>query len=164
MDSISNNPKWKKYEQVATYLLNEFATHFGLGHVEGKQLIAGASGTKWEIDAKATLVEGQGFLVVECRRYKLNLPQIQLAGLAFVINDTQASGGLIVTPVDLQLGAAKVAAHANIQHVRLSADSTTTDYLIEFLGRSLVGASIVESIGASDDVSCVVIRSDGSSQ
>ena len=28
---------WERYEQAAQYLLNEFASHFGLGRVEGKR-------------------------------------------------------------------------------------------------------------------------------
>ena len=43
---------WERYEQTAQYLLNEFAEHFGLGRVEDKQVVPGASGTEWEIDAK----------------------------------------------------------------------------------------------------------------
>jgi hypothetical protein len=44
---------WQSYEQVGQFLLEQFARHFGLGRVEGKQLVRGASGTNWEIDAKA---------------------------------------------------------------------------------------------------------------
>jgi hypothetical protein len=157
-----NNPAWKRYEDVSRHLLNEFATHFDLGYVEGKQLVPGASGTQWEIDAKATRADGLGFLVVECRRHKSNIPQSQLAALAYTIDDSHASGGIIVTPVELQIGAQRIAAHANIQHVRLSADSTTTDYVLEFLGRAFIGVSLSESLSATDDVSCVVIRADGS--
>lgn len=36
---------WERYEQTAQYLLNAFATHFGLGSVEGKQIVPGESGT-----------------------------------------------------------------------------------------------------------------------
>ena len=61
--------KWESYEEVAQYLLNQFAENFGLGTVEGKQIIPGQSGTNWEIDAKGLITEGEGFLIVECRRY-----------------------------------------------------------------------------------------------
>ncbi len=61
------NTKWKDYEGVATYLLNEFAKEFNLDRVEGKQKIDGKrSRTTWEIDAKKkgsslrlTLVENE---------------------------------------------------------------------------------------------------------
>ena len=44
---------FEQYEQVTAFLLNEFAAHFGLGRVEGKQIIHGSrSGTNWEIDGK----------------------------------------------------------------------------------------------------------------
>ena len=40
---------FEQYEQVAAFLLNEFAAHFGLGRVEGKQIIYGRrSGINWE--------------------------------------------------------------------------------------------------------------------
>ena len=34
---------WKSYEEVAQYLLNEFAAAFELGRVEGKQIVPGAA-------------------------------------------------------------------------------------------------------------------------
>jgi hypothetical protein len=47
MKDMSDEPKqWGTYEEVAQYLLNVFATHFSLGHVEGKQVIPGEAGTK----------------------------------------------------------------------------------------------------------------------
>jgi hypothetical protein len=49
---MSQQTSWRSYEEVAQYLLGQMAALFGLGRVEGKQLIAGASGTSWEIDAK----------------------------------------------------------------------------------------------------------------
>lgn len=55
---------WESYEQVALFLLNKLATHFGLGHVEGKQLVPGASGTSWEIDAKGVRADGSGFVII----------------------------------------------------------------------------------------------------
>ena len=33
--------KWESYEQVAAYLLDVFADRFGLGKVEGKQVVPG---------------------------------------------------------------------------------------------------------------------------
>lgn len=60
---------WNTYEEVAQYLLNQFAEYFELGRVEGKQIVPGKSGTEWEIDAKGVKADGEGFLIVECRRY-----------------------------------------------------------------------------------------------
>lgn len=51
---------WQTYEEVTRYLLQEFAAQFGLGTVEGKQLVPGASGTDWKIAAKAFSVAGDG--------------------------------------------------------------------------------------------------------
>ncbi len=133
---------WKDYEEVARHLLNEIATEFGLGHVEGKQLVSGESGTAWEIDAKGVLAEGDGFLVIECRRYPSSrISQEEVGGIAFKITDTGAAGGILVTPVGLQAGAKHVAAHSNIREVTLDANSSTTDYVLKFLNQIFVGFS-----------------------
>lgn len=119
---------WRTYEEVARHLLNEFAEHFHLGRVEGKQHVVGVSGTQWEIDAKAVLVDDSGFIVVECRRHtKKGVSQEQVAGLAYRIRDTGAHGGIVVSPLDLQIGAKIVAAHEGIQHMRLDQNSTTAN-------------------------------------
>lgn len=47
---MSQQTRWRSYEQVARYLLDQIAEHFGLGRVEGKQIVPGASGTRWEIE------------------------------------------------------------------------------------------------------------------
>ncbi len=66
---MSQPTTWRSYEEVAQYLLSQFAEHFRLGHVEGKQIVAGASGTSWEIDAKGIRRDDEGFVIVECKRY-----------------------------------------------------------------------------------------------
>jgi hypothetical protein len=91
---------WQSYEQVAQFLLDQFATHFGLGRVQGKQLVPGASGTNWEIDAKAVKADSGGFLIVECRRHTTaGVSQEDVGGLCYRIQDTGASGGIIVSPL-----------------------------------------------------------------
>ena len=133
---------WRSYERVAQHLLNSIAHHFGLGRVEGKQILPGESGTNWEIDAKGVLLNDDGFLVVECRRYTTSrLSQEDAGAIAYRIRDTGAAGGIIVSPMALQEGAKKVADHEGITRVRLSSDSTTTDYLLQFLNKVFVGLS-----------------------
>ena len=62
--------KWRNYEEVATYLLDKFADHFGLSRVEGKQPLLGIrSGTEWTIDAKGIRQGSEAFVIVECRRH-----------------------------------------------------------------------------------------------
>ena len=57
---------WRSYEEVAVYLLNQFAHEFSLERVEGKQKIKGKrSATEWEIDAKGVRKGGEGFIVIE---------------------------------------------------------------------------------------------------
>ncbi|HED39685.1 MAG TPA: hypothetical protein ENJ13_04580 [Chromatiales bacterium] len=133
---------WQSYEEVAQYLLNKFSEKFNIGHVEGKQIVPGESGTDWEIDAKGVRSGSEAFLIIECRRYtKSRLNQESVAGLAFRIQDAGAEGGIVVSPLELQSGAKKVAAFANIQHVTLDPQSTTSDYMLRFLNQIFVGVS-----------------------
>lgn len=77
---------WKSYEEVATYLLNQFAEKFGLGRFEGKQIVPGECGTDWEIDAKGYSEDECHFVVVECKCHtKSGVSQALTASLAFVI-------------------------------------------------------------------------------
>ena len=149
---MPENKSWQSYEEVATYLLNEFAEHFGLECVEGKQSVPGnKSGTNWNIEAKGVAENGEGFLIVECRRYTTSrLDQESIGGLAWRIQDTGAQGGIVVSPLELQAGAKKVAACANIHHVILDPSSTTNQYVLRFLKKVFVG--ITASVGISAEV------------
>jgi hypothetical protein len=152
--------KWKSYEEVATYLLNQFAEKFELGRIEGKQIISGESGTEWEIDAKGYSTDGSHFLIVECKRYtKSGVNQAITGSLAWAIKDTGASGGILVSPLGLQEGAKKVADKAGIYEVRLDKDSTTTDYVLHFLNQVCLGFS--DGFTLSDSVSFTLIDKDG---
>jgi hypothetical protein len=132
--------EWRSYEEVAQFLLNEMASRFGLGRVEGKQLVAGArTGTNWEIDAKGVREGDDGFLIIECRRYTTKgVTQEQMGALAYRVHDTGAAGAILVSPLDPQSGAQIVAQHEGIQHVQLSAESTTTAYVLRFLNEIFV--------------------------
>src|SRR4051794_28061593 len=66
----SEETKWRTYEEVARFLLDQYAKEFGLQRVEGKQKVRGErSGTYWEIDAKGIREGDDGIILVECRRY-----------------------------------------------------------------------------------------------
>jgi hypothetical protein len=131
--------KWKSYEDVAAYLLNQFATEFELQTVGGKQVIVGTC-TNWEIDAKGFCHDGSSFVIIECKRYTTSRPsQSNVAALAYEIRDTGARGGIFVTPLGLQKGAARLAAAENIISVQLSADSTRYEHVLQFLDRIKVG-------------------------
>ena len=148
---------WKSYEEVAQYLLNQFAEHFKLGRVEGKQIVPGESGTEWEIDAKGVKSDGEGFLIVECRRFtKSRLNQESMAALAFRIQDTGAQGGIVVSPLEPQSGAKKIAAYSNVKHVILDPKSTTSDYMMRFLNQIFVGIS--DTITPTDSLHIQIIR------
>lgn len=152
--------QWQTYEEVAAYLLNQLARHFGVGRFEGKQLVAGDSGTKWEIDAKGC-ADGSGrLIVVECKRHtKSGINQAITSSLAWAIHDVGANGGILVSPLGLQEGAKKVAAKANIIEVVLDQDSTTTDYMLSFLNQIHIGIS--ETLHVTDHVVAEVRDKDG---
>lgn len=152
--------EWQSYEKVARYLLSRFAETFDLGDVEGKQIVPGLSGTDWEIDAKGVVEGGAGFVVVECKRYtRSKIDQETMGGLAFRIEDTGAEGGIFVTPIGYQEGAEKVAAHRDIKTALLSAESTTTDYVLRFLNHVFIGLS--ETVTISDQFSVTIRDKDG---
>lgn len=154
--------KWRTYEEVATYLLNQFAKHFKLGRFEGKQVVAGASGTEWELDAKGCSHDGSHFINVECKRHtKTGISQAIVAGTAWAIVDTGAGGGILVSPCGLQEGAKKVADAAKIVEVVLDQNSTTTDYLMRFLGQVCVGMSDSASVQMTETLTVTETDRDG---
>lgn len=133
---------WVSYEKVAQHLLHSIASEFDLGRVEGKQIAPGKSGTNWEIDAKGIRFSDEGFIIIECRRYTTSrLSQEDVAAIAYRIKDMGAKGGIIVSPLNLQEGARKVAEHEGLIHCRLSPNSTTTDYVLQFLNKAFIGLS-----------------------
>jgi hypothetical protein len=152
-------PLWLIYEEAARSVLQQIGSALGISAVEGKQFLAGTSGTTWEIDAKALQEGGQNFLVVEVRRFTTSsLKQEDIAALAFRLGDVGASGGIVVSPLPLQRGAELVAKSAGIEHVRLSPNSSPTEYLAEYMGRRFIGVSAVESISLTDSAEAVVSR------
>lgn len=144
---------------AARKVLANLRETLGLSKIEGKQSLTGASRTDWEIDAKAWRSGENQFLVVEVRRHtKSRLKQEHVAAIAYRIQDLGAAGGIIVSPLPMQKGAELVAASAEIAHVRLSSESTTEDYLAEFMGSRFLGASITEAANAQAICDAEVIR------
>ena len=154
---------WKSYEEVAAYLLNQIITEFGLEKVEGKQMVMGnRSGIEWEIDAKGVGKGKEIFFIVECRLYKTSRQnQERIGGLAYRIIDTGAKGGILVSPLGLQKGAARIAKMENIHTVILNENCTETEYILKFLDRVRVGMHHHGSITPIGKLSGKIIRKDG---
>lgn len=128
------------YELVARQVLADLKKPLNISTVEEKQSLTGLSGTEWEIDAKAWIEDGSGFLVVEARRYtKSRLKQEHVAAIAYRIQDTGAKGGIIVSPLPLQRGAELVARATGIEHIRIDPESTIESYLAEYLSKRYFG-------------------------
>jgi len=126
----AKEPKaWETYEEVARFLLEEMSDTLGLGleRVEGKQKLAGKSGTKWQVDAKGVKTEDGAIVIVECRRWTTSKPdQEDVGAFAYRIGDVGAAGGIVVTPLGVQEGGQKIAEYEGIEIVHLDANSTTT--------------------------------------
>jgi hypothetical protein len=139
-----NKPKWLSYEELAPYLLNRMRKEFGLESVQGKQEIQSKrSGTSWKIDAKGITEGGQGFFIIECKRYPdRRLNQEMAGGFAYRILDTGADGMILVSPMGFQEGATKIAAAENILSVELDENSTPTDFALKFLNKLYLGITM----------------------
>lgn len=161
MNMINSTTNWKTYEEVAQYLLNQFAEKFGMSEFEGKQLIEGKkSGTNWEIDAKGVKAGADIFIIVECRRYTTSRQsQEKVGALAYRIHDTNAAGGIIVSPLGIQEGGRKVANAENIKEVILDPNSTTKDYFMKYLNNFFIGKS--DQVKMSDSVTVIKRDRDG---
>jgi hypothetical protein len=153
--------KWQSYEEVATYLLNQFAREFGLSRVEGKQSVPGLrSQTEWEIDAKGVREGNEGFVIVECRRYITSKQsQEKIAALAYRIQDTGACGGIIVSPLGLQEGAEKVAHAEGIVNVQMNPNSTPSEFAIQFVNKIFLGFEERVSLHAEFSVELISVCS-----
>lgn len=150
---------WEIYEDAARKVLFNLRKKLGLSEIEMKQVLAGKSGTKWEIDAKAWVEGSQNFLVVEARRYTgSRLSQEAVAALAFRISDVGATGGIVVSPLPLQRGAKKVAASSGIEHIRLTADSTPEMYLAEYLGKKFHGVTVTDGLKVGVSIRSITVK------
>lgn len=119
------------------------ALGLGLERVEGKQKLVGESGTDWEVDGKGVKTDDGAIIVIECRRYTTSkINQEDMGGFAYRIGDVGAAGGIIVSPIGVQEGGEKIAKKDGIEIVHLDADSTTTDFVMEFLERVIGRLSV----------------------
>lgn len=145
------DPSWKSYEQIAAFVLNQCAKEFGLERVEGKQDVAGKSGTEWQVDARGWTEGNTAHFLVECKKHSdTAISQAITGSLVFQIQDTDAAGGFLVSPRGLQSGAKKVAAAHNIHEIKLDPRSTTAAYFGEWLGKLRIGLS--ETVTLSERV------------
>ncbi len=132
---MTTDAEWRRYEVAAKQIIEHLRTEFGFSAVKGKQHVDGKYGTRWEIDAKGLIEGSSAFVIIECRRKtKSRLKQEEIGAIAFRMGYTGASGAWVVSPLGLQEGAAKVAAAAGIRAVRLPADATLENFVVEFLG------------------------------
>ena len=81
-----------------------------------------------------------------------------MGALAYRIIDTEATGAIIVSPLGLQRGAEIIAKAENIHKILLTPESTTTDYLMEFMEKTFLGFS--ETVTISDSVKIMEFSSE----
>ncbi|CAJ3548703.1 Uncharacterised protein [Burkholderia pseudomallei] len=157
-----DDPTWKSYEEIAAFVLNQCAAEFGLSRVEGKQDVAGKSGTEWEVDARGWTEGDTAHFLVECKKHeKTAISQAITGSLAYQIQDTDAEGGFLVSPHGLQSGAKKVAAASNIHEIKLDPKSSSAAYFGEWLGKLRVGFTEEVGLQVSEHLFIKEIDKDG---
>jgi len=162
MAKKKDDPTWKTYEEIAAFVLHQCAKEFGLSRVEGKQVVAGKSGTDWEVDARGWTEGDTAHFLVECKKHeKTAISQAITGSLAYQILDTDAKGGFLVSPHGLQSGAKKVAAANNIHEITLDPKSSTAAYFGEWLGRLRVGFTEEANLQISEHLLIKAIDKDG---
>jgi hypothetical protein len=149
---------------IARFLLNRLAAHLGLERVEGKQKLVGhRSGTTWEIDAKGVRSDDGGIVLIECRRQLSHATtQEDMGALVYRILDSKAEAAILVSPIDPQAGAKLLAAAEGVVHVRLTPESTTEAYVLQFLNQTFIGVA-PEVITIKGEVAAVLVQAPGES-
>ncbi len=150
---------WETYEQVARKVVSDLRRALGVGDVTGKEKLQGESGATWEIDGKATSGVSEGFFVIEARRHTTSgQKQEHMAALAYRIQDLGGTGGIIVSPLPLQHGAKLIAAYEHIAELRLAADSTTENYVAQFLAQTFHHATVKSGFALGDRCSTTLVK------
>jgi len=122
--------------------------------VEGKQKIPGKA-TNYTVEGKGVRTEDRAIIIIESRRYTTaGINQEDMGGLAYRIDHVGAAGMIVVIPLAVQDGARKIAEYeGNIEIVRLDADATTTDFMLEFLEKVVAGRS--GNFGGTGTLTCM---------
>jgi len=158
---MTEEKRWKTYEEITKHIINDIRKHLGLNRVEEKQRRKGLnSNTDWEIDAVAYDDKSEGLVLIECRfRSKSKINQEAIAGLAYRIKDTGAERGIIVTTIGLQEGAKKVAKAEKIAELKIDPNSTDENYIASLA--NIIFAKFTEYIKIRDHVVVELRGKDG---
>ncbi len=149
--------EWRNYEKAAVEIIGQLARELGLSHAQLDEKLVGASGAEWKIEGRGVRAEDGATIIIECKRYTTKkLEQELLAGLAFRIQDTGSAGGIVVSPLGLQEGALKVAAHTNIISIEMDKDATIENFVLKFLNKIMIRAT--EHLGIGDEAIITVRR------
>ena len=138
---MDKSKKWRDYEEVSEFLINQLRQEFGMQRVEGKQKSIGVdTGTEWEVEAKGVSQDGNGIIIIECRRYTTSRQnQEKIAGMTYRIIDTKAQGGIMISPLGFQKGAEKIAKANNIVSVMIDSNSTPQRFAVDFMHKLFLG-------------------------
>ena len=145
-------PQCRSYEEVGTYLLDQFAVDLGLGSIEPQNNITSKkSMTPWQIDAKGSRQGNKGVVIIEFRCYTTSRQtEERIGAFAYKIIDTGAKEGIIVNPLELQEGAKKIATSANVINVKLNENCNYREDMMQFINRVMIGTR--DTIGITDSV------------
>ena len=143
---MSEKQTWERYEDVARQLIDDIKSYLGLSMVNpNKKEFLKKDGGICEIDVSAYDMSDGKLVLVECRNKNKRLPQEEVHGFAYRIQQTNAKRGIIVTPIRLQKGAIIAANGARIGLIRLEPNSTPDNYIAQLT--QLLIIKITDSFG-----------------
>lgn len=150
---IKTDKAWKSFEDAFRAILQAHKEFFGLSHVElGPAKATATSGYVYDIEVLGFAKGDEKIVLFECRRKSRNLEPKDAGELAYRISATGAKNAYFVTTFERGLaeGAKRIADFERIGHIRLSADASPYDYIMEYASAFFVGKS--SRIGASASV------------
>lgn len=129
---MSRKQTWEKYEDVVRQVIDDIKSYLGLSIVNpDKKAFSKKDGGMCEIDVSAYDMGDGKLVLVECRNKNKPLPQEEVHGFAYRIQQTNAKRGIIVTTIGFQEGARIAANGARIGLVRLEPNSTPDNYIAQ---------------------------------
>ena len=138
---LKKQHSWEKYEDYTSKILNDEMVHkyledyFNLVNLKIKpkeKILGKKTGTIWEVDGYGYDTNNQ-IILIECKHYSnRKVGQNKLAAFAYIIQDVGASRGIVVTTLEAQSGAIKVAEAENIGLLQLDYNSTDQNFVVRF--------------------------------
>jgi hypothetical protein len=132
--------------------------------------LAGVSGAKWQCDLVALRAtrdtESSKRVKIECKCWIRGVEQLDLAGMAWSLDDTGADGLIIVNRA-LQDGAQKVAKAAEIGVLEFTPGDTASNYrakLSNWFENTVYALGMSVTVSTNCTMTAVIRRADGTEE